>query len=70
MVKKAPYKVVEVTDVTDAEIERVLNEWSGKNFTFDSIHFVTREGSRRPAMAFLFFTKEVKYPEGTDEIQV
>lgn len=67
MVEKPPYKVVEVTDVTDVEIERVLNEWSEKNFTFDSIHFVTREGSRRPAMAFLFFTKEEKYLEGSDE---
>lgn len=65
--KKPPYKVVEIAEVTDVEIERVLNEWSEKNFTFDSIHFVSREGSRRPAMAFLFFTEEEKYLEETDE---
>jgi hypothetical protein len=63
-VEGGPYKVVELTDVTDHEIEKVLNEWSEKNLTFDSIHFVTREGSRRPAMAFLFFTKEEKFLEG------
>jgi hypothetical protein len=63
-VEEGPYKVVELTDVTDHEIEKVLNEWSVKNFTFDSIHFVIREGSRRPAMAFLFFTKEEKFLEG------
>ncbi|NIO16709.1 MAG: DUF4177 domain-containing protein [Deltaproteobacteria bacterium] len=66
--QKPPYKVVEVTDVTDSEIEKALNEWVENGFTFDSIHFVAREGSRRPAMAFLFFTKEVNFPEEPDEI--
>lgn len=51
------YKVLETSTVTDDEIERILNEWTGKGYSFASIHFVTTEASRRPAMAFLFFTR-------------
>ncbi len=54
------YKVVEISTVTDEEIERVVNEWSAKGFAFSSIHFVSTQASRRPVMAFLFFTG----PEG------
>ena len=52
------YKVVETSTVTDDEIERTLNEWTGKGFSFASIHFVTAQTSRRPVMAFLFFTEQ------------
>lgn len=48
------YKVVEIADVTDARIEEALNLWAGQGYRFDSVHFVTQPGSRRPAMAFLF----------------
>ncbi len=51
------YKVVELNAVTDEEIERVLNEWTQQGWTFDSIHFAMRESSKRPAMAFLVFTR-------------
>lgn len=51
------YKVVEISTVTDDEIERVLNEWSAQGWSFDGIHFVMTDASRRPAMAFLFFTE-------------
>jgi hypothetical protein len=51
------YKVVELSTVTDEEIERVLNEWTGKGYSFAGIHFVTTQASRRPTMAFLFFTE-------------
>jgi hypothetical protein len=54
------YKVVEISAVTDGEIERAVNEWAAKGFAFASIHFVTAPSSRRPVMAFLFFTG----PEG------
>jgi hypothetical protein len=50
------YKVVEISTVTDEEIERVLNEWTPRGWTFTNIHFVMTEASRRPAMAFIFFT--------------
>jgi hypothetical protein len=48
--------VVELSDVTDRGLEEALNRLEGEGFRFDSIHFVTQQGSRRPAMAFLFFT--------------
>lgn len=51
------YKVVETSTVTDDEIERILNEWTTKGYAFESIQFVTSVSSRRPTMAFLFFTK-------------
>ncbi len=52
------YKVVETSTVTDEEIEKILNHWSAQGFMFESVHFVTSESSRRPKMAFLFFTKK------------
>jgi len=52
------YKVVETSTVTDEEIERILNEWTAKGFVFESIQFVTSVSSKRPAMAFVFFTKK------------
>ncbi len=50
------YKVVETSPVTDEELEKILNRWSAEGFSFEGIHFVTSESSRRPKMAFLFFT--------------
>ncbi|HEY6011238.1 MAG TPA: DUF4177 domain-containing protein [Nitrospirota bacterium] len=52
------YKVVETSTVTDEEIERILNEWTGKGYTFESIQFVTAVSSKRPVMAYVFFTKK------------
>ncbi len=52
------YKVVETSTVTDEEIEKIVNEWVGQGYTFSGIHFVTTESSRRPRMAFLFFTRQ------------
>ncbi len=52
------YKVVETGIVTDEEIERILNEWTARGYSFSSIHFVTTEASRRPKIAFLFFVRQ------------
>lgn len=52
------YKVVELGTVTDEEIEKTLNHWTGRGYTFESIHFVATESSKRPRMAFVFFTKK------------
>lgn len=52
------YKVVETSTVTDGEIEKILNESSSRGYSFEGIHFVTSDSSRRPKMAFLFFTKK------------
>jgi hypothetical protein len=52
------YKVVETSDVTDASLERILNEWTAQGWKLESIHFAMRESSRRPSMAFLQFVRE------------
>lgn len=53
----APYKVVEISNVHDQEIEAVLNRLAAEGYRFESIHFVTQPGTRRPTMAFLFFSR-------------
>ena len=50
------YKVVETTTVTDESLESIINTWTGEGWHYDDIRFVISEGSRRPAMAFIFFT--------------
>ena len=54
------YKIVEVSTVTDEELEEVINTTVKKGWTLDGINFAMREASKRPAMAFVIFTKEVK----------
>ncbi|MBN1355326.1 DUF4177 domain-containing protein [bacterium] len=51
------YKVVELSTVTDETIEEVLNHWTAGGWLFDQIQFVVRDASRRPCMAFVFFTR-------------
>jgi hypothetical protein len=51
------YKVVETSDVSDVELERILNEWTGDGWTLDAIQFAMRDSSKRPAMAFVTFTR-------------
>ena len=51
------YRVVETSDVSDVGIEKILNETTAEGWTFDSMQFAMRESSRRPAMAFLTFTR-------------
>lgn len=50
------YKVIEVSPVSEETLEVALNERSREGWNFESMHFVMREGSHRPAMAYLFFT--------------
>ncbi len=54
---KTVYKVVELTTVTDEELERVINEWVDQDWVLDTIQFAMRDASKRPAMAFILFTK-------------
>ncbi len=56
------YKVVETSTVTDEEIENILNDWTRRGYSFDSVHFVVKDSSRRPGMAFIFFTKTASQP--------
>ena len=52
------YKVVEVAPVTEESLQAALNERTAGGWSFESLHFVMREGSHRPAMAYLFFTRD------------
>lgn len=52
------YKVVELSTVDEGTLERTVNEWSTKGWTLDGVQFAMRESSKRPAMAFVFFTRE------------
>lgn len=52
------YKVVEISTVTDEELESAINKWTKEGWILDGIHFAMKEASKRPAMAFILFTKE------------
>ena len=51
------YKVVETSVVTDEALEEILNTWVAQGWQFESVQFAMREASKRPAMAFVFFTR-------------
>ena len=52
------YKVVELSMVTDEEIEKALNEWTDQGWTYDGMQFAMRDASKRPSMAFVTFTRD------------
>jgi hypothetical protein len=54
------YKVVETSTVTDEELERIVNEWVEGGWSFEGFQFAMRESSKRPAMAFVIFTRELE----------
>jgi hypothetical protein len=56
------YRVVEVSPVAEETLTRALEERTAEGWGFESIHFVMREGSHRPAMAFLFFARAPARP--------
>ena len=61
------YKVVETSSVTDEELERILNEWTARGWTLDSVQFAMREASKRPSMAFVTFTRSVGEAREADQ---
>ena len=58
------YKVVETQTVTDVDLETIINRWVAKGWVFDGIQFAMRDSSKRPAMAFIVFTRAVEAPGG------
>jgi hypothetical protein len=50
------YKVVELSTVDEATLEETINTWVHQGWSVESVHFAMRDASKRPAMAFLFFT--------------
>lgn len=57
------YKVVETSTVGEEELERIINERVAQGWAFDGMQFAMRESSKRPAMAFLLFTRAGNAPE-------
>ena len=57
------YKVVETSEVTDTALEKILNEMTAEGWRFDGFHFAMREASRRPAMAFVLFSRDNDPPK-------
>lgn len=51
------YKVIETSTVTDEDLERIINEWVQQGWAFEGIQFAMRDASKRPAMAFVLFTR-------------
>lgn len=58
--KELTYKVVEISLVTDEEIQKTINEWVKEGWSYDGIQFAMRDSSKRPSMAFLTFIKNEK----------
>ena len=60
------YKFVETQIVTDETLEHIVNEWVGKGWQLDGIHFVSAPSSKRPVMAFISFTREKPAEQKTE----
>lgn len=52
------YKVIELGTVTEETIEETLNKWTARGWNYNGMQFAMRESSRRPAMAFVLFTRQ------------
>jgi precorrin-6B methylase 2 len=52
------YKVIELSTVTEETIQDALNEQTSQGWRYDVIQFAMRDASRRPAMAFILFTRD------------
>ena len=55
--RSTKWKVVETSSVTDENLESIINEWTGQGWIFEGMQFAMRESSKRPAMAFVLFTR-------------
>ncbi len=51
------YRYVETSTVTDEELSRLVNAGVGEGWRYEGVQFAMREASKRPAMAFLLFTR-------------
>jgi hypothetical protein len=51
------YKVVELSTVDEGSLEHTVNVWVHQGWTLENVQFAMRESSKRPAMAFVFFTR-------------
>jgi len=60
LTRELRYKVVELSAVDEGSLERTFNEWTARGWSLDGVQFAMRESSKRPAMAFVFFTREAE----------
>ena len=51
------YKVVELSTVDEGSLEHTVNVWVRQGWALEGVQFAMRESSKRPAMAFVFFTR-------------
>jgi hypothetical protein len=56
------YKVVELSTVDEGALEYTVNHWSRQGWNLDGVQFAMRESSKRPSMAFVFFTRDADEP--------
>lgn len=59
------YKVVELSTVDEGSLERAVNDWVRCGWSLENVQFAMRESSKRPSMAFVFFTREGEPGETT-----
>lgn len=52
------YRVIELSTVTEETIQDTLNELTAQGWNYDGMQFAMRDASRRPAMAFILFTRQ------------
>ncbi len=64
------YKIVETSTVTDEQLEQIVNEWVGRGWIFEGFQFAMRESSKRPAMAFVIFTRQAPADEAGHAVAV
>jgi hypothetical protein len=57
MAKPLFYKVVELSTVDEGSLENTVNHWVTQGWNLDGVQFAMRESSKRPSMAFVFFTR-------------
>ena len=51
------YKVAELSTVDEGNLEHTVNLWVRQGWRLENVQFAMRESSKRPAMAFVFFTR-------------
>ena len=61
------WKIVETSSVTDESLEAIVNDWTGRGWTFEGMQFAMRESSKRPAMAFVLFTRSEEVEAASDD---
>lgn len=69
MPPRTRWKIVESSSVTDESLEAIVNEFTGTGWQFEGIQFAMRESSKRPAMAFVLFTRALTEPEVAAQAQ-